>query len=329
MRKAICLLVLIIATAGCKKPYYLPVTSNTGSYLVIEGVINSGPDSTFIKISRTVKLADKIATKPELNAVVTVQGDQNASYPLTALGNGRYACGGLNLDNSHKYRLSVKTAKNEQYVSDYIEVLNSPPIDSISFDTKGTVSDPGLNIYVNTHDPTNKVHYYRWDYQETWIFHSNFTSYFKSNGDTVLGRDWINDNISQCWQSDTSNTIVLGSSAKLANNVIAAQPITSVISSSEKLGDEYSIQVRQYALTTDAYNFYVNLKKNTEQLGSVFDALPSQINGNIHSVTNPAEPVIGYISVGGTSKLRIFISNRQLPAWIITPFYTNCQLAFP
>lgn|GEM_PF-28514 len=330
IRRRIYLFIWIIAVAtSCKKPYYPPVTSSTGSYLVIEGVINSGSDSTFIKISRAVKLTDKVAVKPELNAVVTVQGDQNSSYSLTEMGNGSYACAGLNLDNSHKYRLSIRTAKGEQYVSDYMEVLNSPPIDSISFDTKGTVSNPGLNIYVNTHDPANKVHYYRWDYQETWIFHSNFTSFFKSNGDTVLGRDWNHDNISQCWQSDSSNTIVLGSSAKLAKDVIAGQPVTSVISTSEKLGDEYSIQVRQYALTTDAYNFYINLKKNTEQLGSVFDALPSEINGNIHSVTNPSEHVIGYISVGGTSKLRIFISNRQLPAWITTPFYTTCQLAFP
>src|SRR6185312_3029347 len=127
-------------------------------------------------------------------------------------------------------------------------------------------------------------------------------------------------NISQCWQSDSSNTIVLGSSAKLAKDVIAGQPVTSVISSAEKLGDEYSIQVRQYALTTDAYNFYVNLKKNTEQLGSVFDALPSEINGNMHSITNPSDPMIGYISVGSTSKLRIFTSNRQTPAWVTTPF---------
>lgn len=329
MRKVICLLLLTMAAESCRKPYYPPVSSTTGSYLVVEGVINSGADSTFIKISRTVKLTDKVSIRPELNAVVTVQGDQNTSYPLTGTGNGNYACSGLNLDNAHKYRLSIKTSAGGQYVSDYMDVLNSPPIDSISFNTKGTSSDKGLNIYVNTHDVTNKVHYFRWDYQETWMFHANFTSAFKSNGDTVLLRDMVNDNITYCWQSDTSNTIVLGSSAKLASDVIASQPITFVISSSEKLGDEYSIQVRQYALTTDAYNFYVNLKKNTEQLGSVFDALPTAINGNLHSVTNPSEPVIGYISVGSISKTRIFITNKQLPAWATTPFYTNCMLAFP
>ncbi len=87
--------------------------------------------------------------------------------------------------------------------------------------------------------------------------------------------------------------------------------------------------MRQYALTADAHAFYTNLKKNTEQLGSIFDALPSQINGNIHSVDNPTEPVIGYITIGSTSSERIFVTNQQLPKWKTdTSFYAGCHLAF-
>ncbi len=87
--------------------------------------------------------------------------------------------------------------------------------------------------------------------------------------------------------------------------------------------------VKQYALSLEAYSFYTNLKKNTEQLGSIFDALPSEIEGNIHSDNNPSEPVIGYITVGSTTSQRIFVDKRLLPDWATTPFYTNCVLAFP
>jgi hypothetical protein len=326
--KAICLLILVIIFAGCKKPYNPPAISAPASYLVVEGVIIPAPDTTIIKLSRTVNLSNKSILSPVLHGVLDIESDQNQVYPLTEATKGNYILTGLNLNNSAKYRLRIKTADNKEYVSDFVAVLNSPPIDSVSYDTKGTVTSPGLNIYINTHDPVNKVHYFRWDYEETWIFHSNFASYFKSNGDTVLGRDLVNDNITYCWQSDTSSTIVLGSSAKLSQDVIVNQPITSIASTSEKVGDEYSILVRQYALTADAYNFYVNLKKNTEQLGSIFDAQPSQLNANIHSVTNPSEPVIGYISVGSITNQRIFITNKQLPKWVTTPFYTNCQIAF-
>jgi len=333
MDKSIYIYVLITVAmlifGSCRKPYDPPATSATNSYLVVEGVINAGSDSTFIKLSRTVKIAAKVVASPETGAALSVEGDQNVSYPLNEISKGNYASPGLNLDNAHKYRLRIRTSDNKQYLSDYVEVLNSPPIDSVNYDLNGALTVPGLNVYVNTHDQTNKVAYYRWDYQETWVIHSYYASYFKSNGDTVLGRNVITDNITNCWQSDTSSTIVLGSSAKLSTNVIFEQPIISIASTSEKLGSKYSILVRQYALTEDAYNFYANIKKNTEQLGSIFDALPSVINGNIHSVANPAEPVIGYVSIGSTSSKRIFIANQKLPAWKAdTSFYTGCHLAF-
>jgi hypothetical protein len=321
MRNWKAMLVITIIFVGCKKPYNPPAIASSGSYLVVEGVINNGSDSTIIKLSKTVKLSNKNTTNPVLGAIVTVESNQNVSYPLTETTNGNYVSAGLNLSNSQTYRLSIKTSNNEQYYSDYVPVLNSPPIDSVYF----TIAKNGINIYSNAHDPTNTVKYYRWEYQETWIFHSNLLSGYASNGDTVIARNLSNE-VYQCWGNDTSNTVLLGSTTHLSQDVVANNPITSISSTSEKLGTKYSILVKQYGLSADAYTFWKNLKQNTEQLGSIFDAQPSQINGNIHCITNPAEPVIGYISAGTITSKRIFITNQQLPAWLPTPAYTNCPL---
>jgi hypothetical protein len=303
------LMIFCCIAAGCKKPYDPPEIAAPNSYLVVEGVINSGADSTIIQLSRTIALSSTATPPIVTGATVAVQGDQNTSYPLRETVPGTYVAVGLNLDNSHKYRLSINTG-SEQYQSDYVAVINSPPIDSVSF----TVASNGVNIFSSTHDPTNTINYYRWDYQETWIFHSNYNSSFYSNGDTVLARNG-SQQIYTCWSNDASSTIILNSSAKLKNAVIEDNPVAFVPASSGKFIQKYSILVRQYALSGDAYNFWVNLKKITEQLGSIFDAEPSQINGNIHSITNPSEPVIGYISVGATSSKRIFIVDQQVPAW--------------
>ena len=155
---------------------------------------------------------------------------------------------------------------------------------------------------------------------------SQFESNYKSNGDTVLHRDLVNDNIYTCWQADTSSTLILGSSAKLSQGVIFKNPVVSVEASAEKLSVEYSILVKQYALSADAYKFYENLKKNTEKLGSIFDAQPSEISGNIHCVTTPSEPVIGYLCIGKPSNQRIFIYKAQLPGWLSTSVYSGCEL---
>ncbi|MBS1503306.1 MAG: DUF4249 family protein, partial [Bacteroidetes bacterium] len=208
-------------------------------------------------------------------------------------------------------------------------VIDSPPIDSVNYDANGNLGEAGMNIYVSTHDPANKVQYFRWDYTETWEFQSAFESVYYSNGDTVLPRNLNTDNIYQCWRSDSSNNVLLGNTARLSKSVITAKPVAFINSSSEKVTVEYSILVRQHALTADAYEFYSALQKNTEQLGSIFDAQPSEVRGNIHCVSNPQEPVIGYISVGEVSTKRIFVMASHLPVWTAVTFYTqdNCQLA--
>jgi hypothetical protein len=300
---------LVFAIVSCKKPYDPPVIASTGSYLVVEGAISSGSDSTTIKLSKTVSLSNSNIINPVTGAAVAVESDQNVVYPLTETSNGNYVSGGLNLNAARTYRLSIKTS-NEQYYSDYVPVLSAPPIDSLYF----KIVNNGVAIYSATHDPTNTIKYYRWDYTETWIIHPAFDSGFISNGDTVLTRTQ-SQQVFTCWRTDTSSNIILGSSAKLANDLIVDNPVTAMNDSSPKIANEYSILLRQYALTADAYNFWENLKKNTEQLGSIFDAQPSEISGNIHSATNPSEPVIGYISVGGITSKRIFITEQQLPAW--------------
>jgi len=300
---------LLLSLLCCRKPYNPPAIASPRSYLVVEGVINSGSDSTFIKLSQTVSLSSTVTVNPVLHAVLTVESDQNAIYPLTETSNGYYASAGLNLDNTRQYRLRIQT-NGEQYLSDFVPVVNSPAIDTVSYN----IQSNGVQLNASTHDPKNNTHYYRWSYNETWIFHSDYDSQFMSNGDTVVARP-ANDQIYQCWASDTSSTIVLGSSAALSKDIINNKQITLVASTSEKLGVKYSILVNQYALTGDAYNFWVNLKKNTEQLGSIFDAQPSEINSNIHDITNPSVPVIGFVSVGAVANKRIFITEQQLPRW--------------
>jgi hypothetical protein len=329
------LLIMPAILFGCRKAYDPPAIKQFSSLLVVEGDIESGTDSTIIKISHTVKLSSQTTLNPEQNAQVAVESDQNTSYQLTEIKPGTYAIAGMTLDKSRQYRLDIRTAAGKQYVSDLMPVLDSPPIDSLHWDLNGSpLYGTGVNIYASTHDASNKVRYFRWDYAETWEFHSYTESYFKSNGDSVLTRDLVNDNIYQCWKSDTSSATLIASDAQLSQSVIINSPIAFVHSADEKVSVEYSILVKQHALTAAAYSFYSTLKKNTEQIGSIFDAQPSELKGNIHNADDPSEPVLGYVSVGGVSSTRIFINRRKLPdgnpAWTPVTYYTlnaACMLA--
>ncbi len=97
--------------------------------------------------------------------------------------------------------------------------------------------------------------------------------------------------------------------------------------SSPKLRIKYSLLVKQYAQSPEAYAYWQTLQKNTEQLGSLFDPLPSQAAGNLHCLTNPAEPVLGFLDGYSTEERRVFIDRpAELPLNAVVTGYEYCPL---
>jgi hypothetical protein len=323
LKKCAIALFIVLIAASCKKPF-IPqeIKSGTNRYLVIEGVINSGSDSTFIKISRTQKIDTVHTITPETNATLSVESDANGNFKLTEIAAGTYAAPPITLDVSHKYRLRILTSDHKEYVSDFVMVKNSPPIDSVGF-----VAQPaGVQIYVNTHDATNATRYYHWDYFETWQFHSKYVSTYRSNKVDSLKPRKVSEQVYDCFGSDVSSNVTIVSTTKLVQDNVYQAPITMIPSTSEKIETKYSILVKQYALTSDAYTFWENLKNNTEKLGSIFDVLPSENMSNFHCITNPTELVVGYLSVGSYTSKRIFITASQLLNSYSPVYPYDCQI---
>lgn len=311
---------LFLMIISCKKPYYPSIVSSAKSYLVVEGIVNSGNDSTFIRLSRTIQLSTGIGSSIERGAAVSIDNDGGTSFKLTEVAPGTYATGPLSLNNTKKYRLNIKTSDGQNYQSDEMGVKETPPIDSIGYKIKSN----GIQIYVNTHDANNNTRYYRWDYEETWRFHSKYRSLYFSDGKEIIRRTAADD-VYTCFNNNISKSILITSTTKLSQDVVASFPLADVDGSSLKLNDRYSILVKQYSLTKQAYDFWENLRKNTEQLGSIFDAQPSEISGNIHNMSNPTELVIGFIEVGTVQSKRIYINRTDLPRWI-TNYPAECEI---
>src|SRR5215203_3962248 len=208
---------LVIAIIGCKEPFEPNLPSVPQGYLVVEGFINV-QGRTQIKLSRSVPIDQKKILKPELNAQIKIEGDNNTSVTLSNLPNGVYVSNTLSLDASRKYRLRIKTTNAKEYLSDFSEVKITPPLDSINWKQE----TGGVRIYVNTHDAQNKTTYYRWDYDETWEIQSAYPALYRlervvlNTGERIIRETNANDpQIFYCWKYDTLKNIILGSSAKL------------------------------------------------------------------------------------------------------------------
>jgi hypothetical protein len=315
--------ILLFFSGACKQAYVPPVKPSNTTSLVVEGFINNGSDSTYISLTHTFNLNDTSHVTPELHAQLTVEGKDNSSYPLTEWGGGQYGAASLVLNNALPYRLHIHTAAGKEYVSDYLDLKTSPPIDSIGW-LKGAA---GVQVYANTHDPQSASHYYRWDYQETWEFNSAYLANIQYvNGQLV---NLFPDTYYTCWKSGSSTTILLGSSTKLSTDEIYQAPLVLLPSHTWKLGIRYSILVHQYVLTADAFNFWQQMQKNTEQIGSIFSPQPSEAKGNLHSLTDSSEGVVGFISAGTLRQKRIFITPDQLGGWRIDSLYSCAEFSIP
>ena len=313
---------LLLLLAGCVKPYNAPVPDAARTYLVVDGYIRTNGPSTF-RLSRTLALAAS-QPQPENQASVVILDDNGAKYPLSERPAGTYTLDQPQpLDSTRRYQLRVVTAGNQTYESALVEPQFTPPIDTVSWRATGD----GVQLYVSAHGaPGHPTTYYRWDYQETWRYTSAFYSHlvFAKDSNDFVRR---NEDIYNCWSTAGSNTISLGSTATLAQDVLSKQPLTLIPNKSVKLRIRYSILVLQYAQTADEYHYWETLKKNTESIGSLYDALPTQLTGNLHNVADPAEPVLGYVGAHSLRTNRIFIDRTELPLpfdWVFETGYEGC-----
>src|SRR6187200_2748455 len=105
---------LVIFLTGCKESFEPNLPSVPQGYLVVEGFINAqGP--TQIKLSRTTSLNQKQTLKPERNAIVRVEGEDNSSFNVPPGLNGLYTSAALPISSEKKYRLYIKTTNGSEY----------------------------------------------------------------------------------------------------------------------------------------------------------------------------------------------------------------------
>lgn len=321
-RHIIALVILFVATS-CKDKFNIDLKASDVSLLVVEGVLKTGSDVTTIKLTKSGRVDVPGKYLPVSHAQLTVESNAGTAMSLTENGNTGIYTATLGLDVTKEYRLRIKTQEGKEYLSDYIPVTKSPPIDALLWKYENN----GVMIYANTHDATSNSRYYKWEFDETWEIISPFYSTVKLDHDTaVVARDMNTEDVSHCWKYGISNTIMIASSAQLTSDVINEAPLYFLPKNTEKIGVRYSTLVKQMVLTKDAYEYFSQMKQSTEQLGSIFDPLPSELRGNIHCLSDPKEPVIGYVAAGSQTEKRIFISHNQVPEWLFN--YAGCETIY-
>ncbi len=290
--------------------------------LVVDGDILVG-DFTKVKLSYTESILDEVGDIP-LGVTVMVESESGEMVNAFAVEEepGVYQADTRELDMGGKYRLFISVPGRGEYVSEFKSVMIPPPIDEITWSI--APDSTYANIEVTTHNTEEGKLYCKWNYTENWESNAVFIPYLDFNPNTSILRFLELEEIAErsyCFSEAVSSDICIANTEKLAENTISKSVIRRIANTDMRASGLYAISVTQKALDKDGYVYWESLRKNNGETGGIFSAQPTELVGNIRSVTNENEKVVGYISVSTSAKMRAFID------WSPTGFFkTECNL---
>lgn len=303
---------------SCVEPFS-PSVKKYNDIIVIDGTLTDEPGIQKITVSKTSSFTDS-TFRPENGCTVTILDDQGNIYDLSGDGNGNYTTGfsSEQLQHGTSYMLRVIDNGGDVFESDYQELLSPTTIDSVTarYEPKYTAEvSEGLNgcqFYVNTSGHSGKTRYYRWSMQETWEYHSVYQ--VGAMWDGVLHDNYyFKKNRTTCWMTKEVPGIFTATTRDMEGDVLKNFKLNYVSTGSDRLKFRYSLLVREYSLSPDAYEFWSGLEKQTQQTGGLYESQPYMITGNITCVSNPDRIALGYFSASGVSKKRIFVGPSPYP----------------
>lgn len=310
------LLLIALMVCSCIEPYDPPLKETNVNYLVVEAFLDGTEGIATVRLSRTIPVKSDENIPAETNALVFIEDEQGATFLLDHGGAGIYHGTVNNINDQNKYRIVVRTGDAHEYVSTYTNVMKTPPIDSITW----SVHRDGIQFEVNTHDPTDQARFFKWTFTETYEYHSKLYSKFKFTPDREIVERTPEEQLTYCWKTNESKGLIVGSAKHLQKSVLSKFPVKVVPYGSIQLTAKYSMLLKQQALTEEVYNYWHELERSTEQLGGLFDPLPTEVLGNIRCIHHKDERVLGVFSASTVAEQRIFLSRSQLPLNIVDKF---------
>jgi hypothetical protein len=305
LRSIVKIFLLLLTAGGCVTKF-IPEISENKNLLVVEGVITDQPEPYLVKLSLSSSISESLKQTAITGAQVSVSDDQGNLFFFLETTPGIYQSnpGEFVGIPGRKYRVHINTNSEltnyNSYESQPAELLSVPPIDSLYYE-KVVIKEKdeftgqrveGCQVFLNSFDQTGKCRYYRWDFDETWEFRLPFP---------------VENNT--CWVSMPSDAIVLKSTAAYSESRITKFPLNFIDNSSDRLTVRYSALVNQYSVSRDEFFYWEKLRNITQNIGGLYDMIPSSVQGNVTCIDDPVEPVLGYFSVSGKSSKRVFVKD--------------------
>lgn len=307
------------------------------SALVVEGTLTDIEEIQKIMVARTFPL-DTVLMSGVSGANVSILDSNGDVFEFTESSNGEYLSNSpFSANGESSYVLRVVIPEGNEYRSEETLVPSKTSIDNLyaerDFNEDG--EDEGMFIYVDSFDPTGESKYYRYEYEETYKIIAPFWSpenayVISPLPEPAVGTRPRTMQEQVCYNTVVSNTIIQQSTTEFAEDRITKFPVRFISRENYILSHRYSILVKQYVQSRAAYAYYKTLETlaGTENLFTQIQT--GFLEGNIKSVTNPSDDVIGFFQVSTVSEKRLFFNfSDYFPDERLPDYVSDCPLLAP
>ncbi|QQX78252.1 DUF4249 domain-containing protein [Aequorivita iocasae] len=328
------LFALLLFQVGCTEPFEIE-TVDFESVLVVESTITDEFKPQIVKLSKTSSLEN-----PEIllvnDADVTVTGSNGESFSFywdSETGNF-ISQNSFSAQPGVSYTLNIITSDGKRYSSSAVTLPPSVGIDELYAErvVDATEEKDGVQILIDTEDPTGNAKYYRYAYEETYKIVAPYPSPYNSeiiDFDPISGTYQViltpREPEEICYSTEFSTGINQTTTTELNENKVFRFPVRYLSKLDAKMQTRYSILVKQYVQSVEAYTFYKIIK----ELGSIESLLsqgqPGYVAGNMVSEENPDEKVLGFFEVSSMTSKRIYFNYDDF-GLEKPPYFVDCDL---
>lgn len=329
------LILTLLIFWGCVEPFKIK-TIAFDSALVIEASITNELKTQTVKVSRTYRLEES-RTVPEENAIVQISDNQNNVYLFTEKKPGTYISSTpFEAILGRDYQLSIKTNDNRLYLSNQQKIGSISPINKLTVEaktyTKSGIEKEGIVITAQSYDSNNNANFYRYEYEETYQIIAPLWSSEElkiiSKWPPILKVAQRTIDNKTCYKTDFSNEIIQTETTALSEDRVNFA-VKHIDKTNFKIRNRYSLLVKQYIQSREAYRYYKTLNKISSSESLFSQIQPGTLIGNIYSTEDTNENVLGFFEVASVSKKRVFLNYLDFFTKYIPPHIESCAYIAP
>ncbi|WP_341216644.1 DUF4249 domain-containing protein [uncultured Wocania sp.] len=318
---------------SCTEPFNLK-SIDFEDTLIIEAIITDEVKHQEIKLSRTFSLEEFTPSK-ENNAQVMITDDNQNTFEFEETSTGVYTSKtAFGASPNSAYTLTVITNNGKTYKSQPTKAPNTVPINSLyaSVEIDKDTGNENISIYIDGFNGSSSSKYFRYEYEETYkILASSWVAgefIVSSTGQLSWGELCCRPPEKRvCYNTVASDSII---QLKVENTSLgnpSAFPVRVIHRDNPVIRTRYSILVKQYAQSLEAFTFYKTLNKFSSSEDVFSQNQPGFFNGNLFSVENSKEKVVGYFDISSVSTERIFFNFSDFfPNEPLPPYFEDCTI---